>query len=631
MTPDNPIPAEQPPAPASKKSRKVRNEKHIIGFLLAICLVLSLFLGALLMLLVTLEIPNLSTVAHYRPKQATLIYDRHGQIVDRIFTENRTVIPLSAMPDLLPKAFIAAEDNRFFDHDGLDFFSVLRAAIVNLRRGEKGQGGSTITQQVARSLLLTPEKTYVRKFKEAILAWRIDTLLSKKEILYIYLNQIYLGAGAHGVEAASQAYFKKRANELTLGEMAMLAGLPQAPSKYSPHAYPKRAAARQMYVLNRMAAAGYITAEQAREAYQARITYRNTSAADHLAENGYYYEVVRKEVRRRLDVPLETAGLRIYTPLDSRMQRRAALAVREGAQEALARIGQKGGEKAARHPQAALVSIEIATSKVRALVGGTDFLKYSFDRATQAKRQAGSSFKPLVYATALRMGWEPESYLSDEPFSITSRNGVRWQPKNYGGKYHGEVTLAEALAHSYNMVAVRLLQQVGTKNVHNLARSVGITSYLPPDLSLALGSADLTLLELTAAFTPFVREGRYNSPSFIDRIELPDGSVLPGDGAGERQVMEMPVALKMRQMLEGVVRQGTGRRAAVLPGLVGGKTGTSNDNRDNWFIGFNEKLLTGIWVGCDDNKSMGGEETGGRTAVPIWLSYMQGLQENQAN
>lgn len=208
---------------------------------------------------------------------------------------------------------------------------------------------------------------------------------------------------------------------------------------------------------------------------------------------------------------------------------------------------------------------------------------------------------------------------------------MRWQPKNYGGKYHGGVTLAEALAHSYNMVAIRLLQQVGTKNVHNLARSVGITSYLPPDLSLALGSADLTLLELTAAFTPFVREGRYNSPSFIDRIELPDGSVLPGDGGGERQVMEMPVALKMRQMLEGVVRQGTGRRAAVLPGMVGGKTGTSNDNRDNWFIGFNERLLTGIWVGCDDNKSMGGEETGGRTAVPIWLSYMQALQENQVN
>ena len=599
--------------------------------LFGICLILTFFLGSLLFALVTLHIPNISTVAHYQPAQATLIYDRHGQIIDRIFTENRTVIPLSAMPDLLPKAFIAAEDNRFFEHPGLDFFSVMRAAIVNLRRGERGQGGSTITQQVARSLLLTPEKTYVRKFKEAILAWRIDTLLSKEEILYIYLNQIYLGSGAHGVEAASRAYFKKRASELSLAEMAVLAGLPQAPSNYSPLAYPKRAVARQMYVLNRMAAAGYISADQAREAYLSKITYRNATAADHLDENGYYFEVVRKAVQGRLGIPMETAGVRIYTPFDTEMQHRAVLAVRAGVQETSERIAKKGKAKIPQMPQAALVSIEISTSKVRALVGGTDYLKYSFDRVTQAKRQAGSSFKPLVYATALGMGWEPESYLSDAPFSITGRNGARWQPKNYGGKYHGEVTLAEALANSYNMVAVRLLQHVGAKNVHALARSVGITSYLPPDLSLALGSADVTLLELTSAYMPFTRQGRYSPPSFIERIELPDGTVLPGDGAEERQVMEMPVADKMRQMLEGVVREGTGRRVAVLAGSIGGKTGTSNENRDTWFIGFNEKLLTGVWVGFDDNQSLGGEETGGRTAAPIWLAFIQALQNSPAN
>ncbi len=631
MSAENPILLEQPPAPAQKKPRKVRSEKHIIGFLLGICLILTLFLGSLLFALVTLHLPNISSVAHYQPAQATLIYDRHGQIVDRIFAENRTVIPLSAMPDLLPKAFIAAEDNRFFEHPGLDFFSVMRAAIVNLRRGERGQGGSTITQQVARSLLLSPEKTYIRKFKEAILAWRIDTLLSKKEILYIYLNQIYLGSGAHGVEAASQTYFRKRASALSLAEMAILAGLPQAPSKYSPLAYPRRAAARQMYVLNRMAAAGYISAEEAREAYRSKITYMNAAAADHLDENGYYFEVVRKEVQGRLGIPLERAGIRIYTPLDIGMQRRAVMAVRAGVQETLERMQKKGKKKVKGMPQAALVSIEISTSKVRALVGGTDFLKFSFDRVTQARRQAGSSFKPLVYATALRVGWEPESYISDAPFAITGRNGVRWQPKNYGGKYHGEVTLAEALANSYNMVAVRLLQQVGTKNVHALARSVGMTSYLPPDLSLALGSADVTLLELTSAYMPFTRQGRYCPPSFIDRIELPDGTVLPGDGAEERQVMEMPVADKMRQMLEGVVREGTGRRVAVLTGSIGGKTGTSNENRDTWFIGFNERLLTGIWVGFDDNQSLGGEETGGRTAAPIWLAYMQALQNPPVN
>ncbi len=626
MSSDNSSPAEQPPATAPRKPRKIRRERHIIGFLLTLCLVLTLFLGSLLFALITLRIPNISSVAHYQPAQATLIYDRHGQIVDRIFVENRTVIPLSAMPDLLPKAFIAAEDNRFFEHPGLDFFSVMRAAIVNLQRGVRGQGGSTITQQVARSLLLSPEKTYVRKFKEAILAWRIDTLLSKEEILYIYLNQIYLGSGAHGVEAASQAYFRKRARDLSLAEMAILAGLPQAPSKYSPLAYPKRAAARQMYVLNRMAAAGYITAEEAREAFRDKITYMNATAAEHLDENGYYFEVVKKEVQARLGIPLERAGLRIYTPLDVGMQRRAVLAVRAGVQETIERIEKKSKEKVVRIPQAALVSIEISTSKVRALVGGTDFLKFSFDRVTQARRQAGSSFKPLVYATALGIGWQPGSYFSDAPFSITGRNGVRWQPKNYGGKYHGTVTLTEALAHSYNTVAVRLLQKVGAKNVHKLARSVGVTSYLPPDLSLALGSADVSLLELTAAYMPFVRQGRYCPPSFVERIELSDGTVLPGDGAEERQVMELLVAAKMRWMLEKVVREGTGRRVAVLPGSIGGKTGTSNENRDTWFIGFNERLLTGVWVGFDHNKSLGGEETGGRTAAPIWLSYMQALQ-----
>lgn len=620
---ENPTLEDQPSLPPQKRPRWICSEKHIIWFLVLLSLLLTLFLGLLLFALVTLRIPDLSSVAHYQPAQASVIYDRHSRIVARIFDENRTVIPLSAMPDLLSKAFIAAEDNRFYEHPGLDFFSVIRAAIVNIRRGERGQGGSTITQQVARSLLLTPEKTYIRKFKEAILAWRIDTLLTKQEILYIYLNQIYLGAGAYGVEAASYAYFRKRAADLSLAEISILAGLPQAPSKYSPLGYPKRAIARQMYVLNRMAAAGYITAEQAREAYSAKITYHNATAADHLDEDGYYIEAVKKLVEKRLGGPIDRAGLRIYTPLDHEMQHQAVMAVKAGIKETSARIEKKG--KTRLQPQAALVSIEISSGKVRALVGGTDFLASPFDRATQAKRQAGSSFKPLVYAAALRVGWEPESYISDSPFAITGRNGVRWQPKNYGGKYHGEVTLAEALAHSYNTAAVRLLQAVGAPRVHRLARSAGMTSYLPPDLSLALGSADVTLLELSAAYMPFARQGRFSPPSFIERIELPDGTVLPGDSGEDRQILEVAVALKMRRMLEGVVREGTGRRVAVLPGSIGGKTGTSNENRDAWFIGFDEKLLTGVWVGFDHNQSLGKEETGGRTAAPIWLHYIRSL------
>ena len=628
MSPEKPSPDDPRPAPARPGPKKTYGTRHIVGYIALLGLLLTVFLGSLLLTLVSLDIPDLTSVAHYQPPQASLIFDRRGTIVARVFDENRTVIPLSAMPELLPKAFIAAEDNRFFEHPGLDFLSVIRAAIVNLRRGERGQGGSTITQQVARSLLLTPEKTYVRKFKEAILAWRIDTLLSKEEILFIYLNQIYLGAGTYGVEAASHAYFRKRASDLTLAEMAILAGLPQAPSRYTPLGFPKRAIARQVYVLNRMAAAGYITPEQARQAHSARITYHNATAAERLDENGYFIEVVKKKVAKQVEQPLSRAGLRIYTTLDQDMQQKATAAVREGALDLVDRS--KGGSlpPGAGQPQAALASIEIASSKVRALVGGTDFLASPFDRATQARRQAGSSFKPLVYAAALRAGWEPESLISDSPFSITGANGVRWQPKNYGGKYHGQVTLAEALAHSYNTAAVRLLQAVGAKRVHDLAQAAGIASYLPPDLSLALGSADLTLLELTAAYLPFVRQGRYSPPSFIERVEMPDGTVLPGDGGDVRQVLEVPVAYKMRRMLEGVVRRGTARRVAVLPGAIGGKTGTSNDNRDNWFIGFNERLLTGIWVGYDHNASLGREETGGRTAAPIWLSYTRSLPQS---
>ena len=256
------------PAAASRTVRKKPvNEKHIIGFLFFVCLLLTGFLGTLLVTLKTLHIPDLRTVANYQPLEASVIYDNRGRVVERIHAENRTVVKLAEMNPLLPKAFVAAEDGRFYEHPGLDLTSVLRAAINNISQGRKGQGGSTITQQVARSLLLTPEKTYVRKFKEAILAWRIDTLLSKDEILYIYLNQIYLGEGAYGVEAASQVYFGKSASQLTLGEVALLAGLPQAPSRYSPIRHLDRAVARQRYVLNRMAADGYITSEAARDAY----------------------------------------------------------------------------------------------------------------------------------------------------------------------------------------------------------------------------------------------------------------------------------------------------------------------------------------------------------------------------
>ncbi len=603
----------------SRVRKNPLNEKHIIGFFFLICLLLTVFLGSMLVALKKLHIPDLRTVAHYAPPQATIIYDRNGREVDRLFRQNRTLISLSAMNPLVPKAFVAAEDGRFYQHPGLDLLSVLRAAINDMRQGRRGQGGSTITQQVARGLLLTPEKTYIRKFKEAILAWRIDTLLTKNEILYIYLNQIYLGEGAYGVEAASEVYFGRHASELTLGEVALLAGLPQAPSTYSPMRHPDLAKARQRYVLNRMAADGYITSEDARRAYAAPLGLRKQQSASS-AVNGYYLDEVRKRAAELLDEPLMEAGARIYTNLDQRLQSEAVAAVRSGVRAVQARRVVSGGRKSAA-PQGALVCLEKGSGRVRALVGGTDFAASPFNRATQAHRPAGSIFKPFVYTAALKSGWQPQSLISDTPLAIPGADGKIWRPKNYSRHFHGEVTLATALAHSYNVATVRLMQKVGVARVQETARAAGIGDNLPDDLSLALGTVDVSLLEITAAYVPFAENGVYRRPSLIRRIEC-HGRTLPGEGGEHRRVLRPELSLQMRQLLEGVVRSGTGRRAAGLSGITGGKTGTSEDDRDAWFIGFNGGFITGVWVGYDHNQSLGSTESGGHTAAPIWRKFM---------
>ncbi len=613
-------------AAAKKKTRKVirkkpYSEKHIIGFLFGICFLLTIFLATLLSALIALKIPDIRTVSHYRPLQTSYVLDKNGDVIERIYKENRTVLKLSAMPELLPKAFVAAEDGRFFEHPGLDFLSVLRAAVINIKRGGKAQGGSTITQQVARSLLLTREKTYLRKFKEAILAWRIDSLLSKDEILYIYLNQIYLGSGAYGVEAASQVYFNKHADMLTLSEIAILAGLPQAPSRYSPLQHPERALKRQRYVLNRMAGDGYISKEEARLAFQAKLEV-NKGGENTCTECGYYSSIVKKRARRFLDTPLTRAGVAIHTYLDPKMQKAAVDAVRSGVKASFGRQARLGTKKRM-VPQGALVSMDACNSKVRVLVGGTDFSASPFDRAAMARRPAGSAFKPLVFSAALSAGWDPQSKILDAPLSIAGGKGGRWAPKNYSGQYHGETTLADALAYSYNTAAVRLLQKVGLNRVHNLSKQVGITSKLPNDLSLALGSADVSLLDLTASYIPFVCGGRYGPPRFIDRIEKVDGTNVMKNSSQKRVVLSHQVADKIWAMLSLVISKGTGKRAKGLTGSSGGKTGTSDDSRDSWFIGFNGGNVTGVWVGHDHNKSLGLGENGGRTAAPIWLDFMK--------
>ena len=601
------------------------------GFLFALWLLALMVVFFFCKGLLWLNLPALTAATHYQSPQATLIYDRNGQVVERITRDYRIFTPLADMPPLLSKAFVAAEDGRFYRHDGLDFLSIPRALYHNLKDGRKGQGASTITQQVARLLFLTPEKSYTRKLKEAILAWRLEKLLTKDEILTIYLNEIYLGKGAYGVEAAAQVYFGRPSRELTLAEMALLAGLPQAPSRYSPGKSQEAAIIRQRYVLNRMAEAGYINQDEARAAFAAPLHFRDNpnpppgdsrAASDnnHTA-NAWYLDMVKRRAAELLNQPLAEAGVKIYTFLDQSLQEKASDAVYKGGQAVAARWALRGLNQP--QPQVALVCIEPNSGRVAALVGGLDFAVSSFNRAVQARRPAGSVFKPFVYAVALEQGWQPDSLIDDSPLTVDIGKNS-WSPKNADGKYQGKIPLSHALAISSNVAAVRLLQKVGIEPVRQLARQAGIVSPMPDDLALALGSVDVSLLEMTAAFAIFADDGKFHEPLFIDHIETADGQYISGGGTG-RRVLPEDIARRMKTLLAGAVRQGTGALAA-LPGEVAGKTGTSNDNRDAWFIGFTGRYLTGVWVGYDHNEVLGDKEGGGRTAAPIWRNFMRAAE-----
>ena len=588
--------------------------------LLAVALFLNLIIGGMLFLFVSLNIPEMEAVEYYRPKMTSRILDRQGKVIDTVFEENRLLVPLASMPRLLPRAFVAAEDARFFHHEGVDVWSIFRALFHNIRTGARAHGGSTITQQVTRSLLLSRKKLYSRKIKEAILAYRIDSTLSKDEILHIYLNQIFLGEGAYGVQAAALTYFGKPVEKLSLAEMALLAGLPQAPSRYSPLKNFELAKGRQKYVLNRMAEDGYITPEQARQAFGQPLA---LARSDRESYGGYFLQHVRKYIEEKYgSEKLATGGLIIQTTLDSGMQRQAEDAVRKGVAAACRQDGASG-----QGPQAGLIAVETKTGLVRAHVGGLDFGISQFDRAVQARRQPGSAIKPLVFAAALEHGFTPASVIDDAPLRLPgSKPGQFWEPKNFDNRYVGPTTLEEALIHSRNVVAVKLLREVGVGRVVKLAGQLGIRSPLARDLSLALGSAGLSLLELTSAYTAFGNQGRYAEPVFVSRVLDWDGSVLEEKKTAARPVLSRKTAEQLTGMLQGVIRRGTGQLADGLGVPAAGKTGTTDDNVDAWFIGYTEGMTVGVWVGYDQERTLGRDRTGGRVAAPIWLDFMKRIR-----
>ncbi|MDA8164010.1 MAG: PBP1A family penicillin-binding protein [Desulfobacteraceae bacterium] len=593
---------------------------HLIVYLLVVGSVFTICVGVLLYWFVALDIPDLKALRSYRPPVTTFILDSQGEILEGLSKENRILVPYDRIPDLLARAFVAAEDARFFEHAGLDAWSIIRAFIHNLQSGERGQGGSTITQQVARDLLLSPEKTYTRKLKEAILAYRIDSALTKEDILYIYLNQIYLGAGSYGVEAAARTYFGKHIGELNLAEMAILAGLPQAPSRYSPLKHFARAKARQAYVLNRMAEEGYITPEAARAAYKQALFWAPPQKTHE--DDGYFLQYVRNYAEQKYGRErLYTGGLIIRTTLDRRQQKAATAAVVAGLAQWKAR------HPGRRPPEAALVALETGTGMVRAMVGGTNYAESPFDRAVQGRRQPGSAFKPFVYATALMHGFTPATLITDAPIKLPgAQRGKFWEPHNYDGKFHGPTTVRTGLITSNNIVTIKLLQAVGTKPVIALAGELGIQSPLTKNLSLALGVSDVSLLELTAAYSAFANGGKRVEPIFITKITDSDGRVIEENKPRLKQVLDKGVALQVTSLLKGVVEEGTGRGVRALGLPAAGKTGTTNDYMDAWFVGFTPELAAGVWMGYDQKTSLGDKETGARAASPVWLAFMSGIK-----
>jgi penicillin-binding protein 1A len=715
----------------------------VLGFFVAI-------LGALasvgVYFYISKDLPHIKSLTEYHPSIITNVYSDDGRKIAEFFKERRIIKPLDEMPAALINAFIAAEDSRFYKHKGIDFYSIVRAFFKNLEAGTIVQGGSTITQQVTKSFLLTPERSYTRKLKEAILAYRIDKAFNKDEILYLYLNQIYLGHGAYGVEAAAENYFGKTVKDLNLAECAILAGLPQAPSKYSPFKYPERAKQRQIYVLNRMVDEGFISNVQATEAINTVVEIKPRRNW-YIEEIPYYTEQVRRYVEEKYGRDaLYTQGLEIYTAASIEMQIIAREEIEKGLYELDKRQGYRGPlkilapeeietfsrtiqselndnplqagqtvkgvvvkvddknktvtvrignflgqialedmawarkpdlevayyETKVKHPsealaagdvilvkvkekkedsdlwqlaleqepvaQAALLCLEAETGFIKAMVGGRDFRDSQFHRALQSRRQPGSAFKPIIYAAALDKQFDdepdrfytPATVIIDSPIVFEDEErDFTWKPKNYKERFFGPTLMRDALAKSRNVVTIKILHDIGIDYAIEYARKLGITSDLAKDLSIALGSSGVSLLELTKAYSVFANQGYLVEPVFITKIVDREGNVLE-EAAPERiKVIEKTTAYLMTHMLEGVVKYGTGWRVKALNRPVAGKTGTTNNLFDAWFMGYTPQYITGTWVGFDNEAPLGKSETGSRAASPIWLGFMKRVLEDK--
>jgi penicillin-binding protein 1A len=546
-------------------------------------------------------LPDISKLYTIQRQPSINYLDRSGALITARGSQYAPPVKIDEMPPFVPAAFVAIEDRRFYHHMGFDMIGIMRAVVADLRHGHAAEGASTITQQLARNLFLTPDQTVKRKIQEVILAVELEHKFSMKEILALYMNRVYFGAGAYGIEAAAQRYFNKPASQLSVGEVAILAGLLKSPTHYSPISDRERAARRATIVLDKMVQTGAITPAQRADAFRNPVNVSPTLASQHAQ---YFIDWVDQQVRQLVGQPQQ--DLVVETTLDLPLDAIAS----NVAQTVVARETKAGVQ------QAALVALD-GSGRVRAMVGGVNYAESQFNRAADAKRQAGSSWKPFVYLTAMEAGRTPDVQVVDEPVTI---NG--WTPQNYTKKYLGQITLETALAQSINTVAARLADEVGRDNVARTAHRLGIMSTIGTDPSMALGAVEVSPIEMAQSYAAFSNGGFQTTAYGIERIRTTDGRVLYEHKNDARvSVVGNPPLSYMNRMLRQVVASGTGARAKIGGYDIAGKTGTTSDYKDAWFVGYTGGFVTAVWVGKDDNTPMR-KITGGGPPADLWRGFM---------
>jgi penicillin-binding protein 1A len=584
--------------------------KKIMLFLIVFSSLVGIFGGIIYW--ITSDLPNIKLLEEYTPIESSRVYSSDGKVIAELYVERRTFIPHYKIPEHVKKAFVSVEDVRFYHHPGVDLIGIMRALWHDVKAGGIVEGGSTITQQLARMLFLKHERSLKRKLKEAVLSIRIEKQYTKDEILGLYLNQAYFGTRAYGIMAASQTYFGKSVQELSIGEAALLASLPKAPSFYSPFKNPEKAVERRSVVLKEMLSHKFITDNEFDTAMNEPLP---ETPYMRKYEAPYFIEFLRQGLEKKYGPEIYTSGYKIYSTLNYELQKIAEDSVTKGIKNIEQR--EKPGI------QAALIAVEIQTGHIKAMVGGLDFWKNQYNRATQAKRQPGSAFKPFVYLAAFENGMLSGDRIDDSPISFRGQHqGELWSPRNYDGKYYGMVTLKKALAKSLNAATVRLADRVGIENIIESARKLGIKAVLQPYLSTALGASDVTLMEIVSAYSAFAT-GRAIEPLTYEKILNRDNIVIEETMPRPEEIINQNIIEEMKTSLGAVVKEGTAQKALELNRTVYGKTGTTNDFTDAWFIGFDDWLAVGVWVGRDDHTPIGPKETGARAALPIWIEFMK--------